>query len=357
MSLERLSIRGFRNLASVDLDPNPGINWLFGDNGAGKTSVLEAIYLLARGRSFRSTQIGAVIGHSAERLMVVGHLMSSPDQKGVVLGVERDESGWRGRVAGADCSRISEFAARLPVVLLEPDSHRLISDGPHMRRQYLDWLLFHVKPNYLPVWQRYQKILRQRNAALKKGASTQLLDALDAPLVAAGEVIDQMRADRTIALAAATETLNQTLGLRLPGAIQMAYRKGHAAEQGLAEALAAGRQKDQESGFTRAGPHRADLVLRFDGYPAAQESSRGQQKLLATLLLLAKWQFLVAQPAHPPVLLLDDPVSELDQAHLRQVMNWLEAQQKQVWVTSTEPTKSPIKMFHVEQGEIRSVVQ
>lgn len=356
MSLEHLSIRGFRNLASVDLDPNSGINWLFGDNGAGKTSVLEAIYLLARGRSFRSAQIGAVIGHSAERLMVVGHLMSSFDQEGVVMGVERDESGWRGRVAGADCTRISEFAARLPVVLLEPDSHRLISDGPHVRRQYLDWLLFHVEPIYLPIWQRYQKMLRQRNAALKTGATSQLLDALDAPLVAAGEVINEMRGDRTIELLAATEALNQALGLRLPGAIQMAYRKGHSAEMSLAEALAASRQKDQESGFTRAGPHRADLVLRFDGYPAAQESSRGQQKLLATLLLLAKWQLLADRPDNPPVLLLDDPVSELDQAHLGQVMAWLETQQKQVWVTSTEPTKRPFKMFHVEQGEIQSVV-
>lgn len=356
MSLEHLSIRGFRNLASVDLDPNPGINWLFGDNGAGKTSVLEAIYLLARGRSFRSAQIGAVIGHSAERLMVVGHLMSSFDQEGAVMGVERDESGWRGRVAGADCTRISEFAARLPVVLLEPDSHRLISDGPHVRRQYLDWLLFHVEPIYLPIWQRYQKMLRQRNAALKTGATSQLLDALDAPLVAAGEVINEMRGDRTIELLAATEALNQALGLRLPGAIQMVYRKGHSAEMSLAEALAASRQKDQESGFTRAGPHRADLVLRFDGYPAAQESSRGQQKLLATLLLLAKWQLLADRPDNPPVLLLDDPVSELDQAHLGQVMAWLETQQKQVWVTSTEPTKRPFKMFHVEQGEIQSVV-
>ena len=356
MSLEHLSIRGFRNLSSVDLDPDLGINWLFGDNGAGKTSVLEAIYLLARGRSFRSTQIGAVIGHGAERLMVVGHLSSAGDHDGVVMGVERDESGWRGRVGGADCTRISEFAAKLPVVLLEPDSHRLISDGPHMRRQYLDWLLFHVEPNYLPVWQRYQKMLRQRNAALKNGASHELLDALDAPLVAAGEVINEMRAERIRELSAATEQLHQTLGLRLPGAIQMVYRRGHAAELSLAEALAEARQKDQESGFTRAGPHRADLVLRFDGYPAAQESSRGQQKLLATLLLLAKWQFLAAEPENPPVLLLDDPVSELDQAHLSHVMEWLEGQQKQVWITSTERTNKAVKMFHVEQGEIRSVV-
>jgi len=182
------------------------------------------------------------------------------------------------------------------------------------------------------------------------------LDALDAPLVAAGEVINEMRAERTDELSVATEQLHQTLGLRLPGAVQMLYRRGHAAELSLAEALADGRQKDQESGFTRAGPHRADLVLRFDGYPAAQESSRGQQKLLATLLLLAQWQFLVAQPENPPVLLLDDPVSELDQAHLRQVMEWLEGQRRQVWITSTEPTKQAFKMFHVEQGEIRSVV-
>lgn len=332
------------------------MNWLHGDNGAGKTSVLEAIHVLARGRSFRSSQIGAVIGHEAERLMVVAHLPSSDTTPAVVLGVERDQAGWRGRLAGQDCHKVSEFARRLPIVILEPDSHRLISDGPSGRRQFLDWLMFHVEPGYLPVWQRYQKLLRQRNAALRTGASKAVVDALAAPMVEAGRSLNELRQGGVAQLEQTVQQLQVELGLRLPGPIDLGYRPGHAADQSLEEVLAGQAERDMEAGFTRAGPHRADLVLKVDGYPAAQESSRGQQKLLATLLLLSKWQFLSAITEHPPVLLLDDPVSELDQSHLRAVIEWLQTQEKQVWVTATEPPPINAKMFHVEQGEIRSVV-
>lgn len=300
--------------------------------------------------------MGAVIGHGADGLMVVGHLKASKHAPEVVMGIERDEGGWRGRLGGKDCNRISEFAQRLPVVLLEPDSHKLISDGPQARRQYLDWLLFHVEPNYLPIWQRYQKLLRQRNAALKTGASTELLNALDGPMVAAGEVLNALREERVAHLLESVVALEHALGLRLPGPIGMSYRPGHASEMGLAEALEAGRERDKELGFTRVGPHRADLVLRCGGYPAAQESSRGQQKLLATLLLLAKWGFLTDGAEHPPILLLDDPVSELDQTHLSRVINWLKKQERQVWVTATEKGPSSAKMFHVERGEILAMV-
>lgn len=329
---------------------------MVGENGAGKTSVLEALYVLARGRSFRSNQIGAVIGHEADRLMVVAHLAANAHRAGVVMGVERDEAGWRGRLAGEDCQRVSEFARHLPIVLLEPDSHRLISDGPQIRRQYLDWVMFHVEPSYLSTWQRYQKLLRQRNAALKTGASHELLNALDAPMVQAAKELNALRSDCTTGLERAVRQLAKDLGLRLPGELELRYRPGHTADMDLADALIDQREKDRESGFTRVGPHRADLVLKTGGYPAAQETSRGQQKLLATLLLLAKWGFLIEHPENQPVLLLDDPVSELDGDHLHRVMDWLSGQQKQVWVTATEPPPMTAKMFHVERGEIRPVV-
>ena len=356
MSVEHLSIRGFRNLASVELEPAPGINWLVGENGAGKTSVLEALFVLARGRSFRSNQMGAVIGHESDHLMVVAHLAKNDHRPGVVMGVERDEGGWRGRLGGNDCQRVSDFARHLPVVLLEPDSHRLVSDGPQVRRQYLDWVMFHVEPSYLPAWQRYQKLLKQRNAALKTGATHELLNAIDAPMIQSAEVLNELRAAHVSELEQTVTALAETLGLRLPGVVGIGYRPGHAADQALADALLDQRERDREAGFTRVGPHRADLVVRVGGYPAAQESSRGQQKLLATLLLLAKWESLSAQPEHPPILLVDDPVSELDQDHLQRVMDWLSGQEQQVWVTATETGPKAVKMFHVERGQIRTVV-
>ncbi len=356
MGVEHLSIRGFRNLDSVDISAEPGINWLAGDNGAGKTSVLEALHVLARGRSFRAAQIGAVIGHQTDSLMVVAHVQTQPSAPAVVMGVERDASGWRGRIAGHDSHRVSDFARQLPVVLIEPDSHRLVSDGPQGRRQYLDWLLFHVEPDYLAQWQRYQRLLKQRNAALKTGEADHVLDALEAPLIAAGEALNTVREVKIGALGEAVSQLSETLGLRLPGPIDIKYRPGHASDKTLAQALADSRDTDRETGFTRAGPHRADLVLRVAGFPAAQESSRGQQKLLATLLLLAHWRQLTEHAESAPVLLLDDPVSELDQGHLNQLLAWLREQPHQVWITATQPGPTGIKTFHVEQGQIQSVV-
>lgn len=351
MSLDRLQIHGFRNLQPTTLSPGPGVNWLYGENGAGKTSVLEAIFLLARGRSFRVRQVGAVIQHSQQSLQVVARLRDS----GRFLGIERDGDDWRGRIDGRDSHRISEFAAALPLVLIEPDSHRLVDGGPDRRRQYLDWQLFHVEPSYLESWQRYARLLRQRNAALRTGASSATLAALEAPMVSAADRINALRSSQVELLAVEIAELIETLAFRLPGGIDLRYRPGHPPGIDLATALAEQRTSDQERGFTQRGPHRAELVLTCNGHPAAVEMSRGQQKLLAITLLLAQLSLLSRHAKHPPLLLLDDPVSELDQDHLDKLLAWIETGDFQSWVTATVPGREGFAMFHVEQGEIERV--
>jgi len=348
LALDRLRLDGVRNLAPADLQPGPGVNWLVGENGAGKTSILEGIYMLGRGRSFRSARPAAVIQHGEDQLRVVGHR-----NDGLVLGIERSGDGWRGRIAGRDCQRISEFAAALPLVLFEPDSHRLIDGGPERRRQYLDWQLFHVEPDYLAAWQRYARLLRQRNAALKSRAGAAVLDALDAPLTPAADVLDQLRRRQVESIAHTTDALLERLGVRLPGALSCHYRRGYPPDQTLLEALKAQRSSDLDRGFTQRGPHRADLVLKIDGQAAAQELSRGQQKLLALALLLAQLGLLEQSAARRPILLLDDPVSELDRRHLTTVLDWLAHQAFQSWVTATTGPDIPSAVFHVEQRRVR----
>jgi DNA replication and repair protein RecF len=350
LALTRLTLEGVRNLAPVSLEPASGLNWLHGENGAGKTSVLEAIHLLGRGRSFRTARPASVIQHDARTLRVVGHCAD-----GTVLGIERSGDHWRGRIGGKDCRRISEFAEVLPMVLCEPDSHRLIDGGPDRRRQYLDWTLFHVEPRYLEAWQRYARLLRQRNAALKSGAGTAVLDALDAPMVPAARVLDELRRGQVIHLAGHSSALLEALGVRLPGVIDLRYRPGYPADLSLADALKAQRESDRERGFTQRGPHRADLVIRVNQQPAALELSRGQQKLLALALLLAQLIVLDSGSGPAPVLLLDDPVSELDRSHLDTVLGWVQAQSFQTWITATEPPSLPCRVFHVEHGSIRRV--
>ncbi len=351
MSLDRLQIRGFRNLQPTTLKPGSGVNWLFGDNGAGKTSVLEAIFLLARGRSFRVRQISNVIQHGQSALQVVARRF----ENGVFLGIERDGEDWRGRIDGRETRRISEFAATLPLVLIEPDSHRLIDGGPDRRRQYLDWQLFHVEPSYLDAWQRYARLLRQRNAGLRTGASIATLAAVEAPMVQAAQRINSLRTTQVKALSAEIEALLDALKFRLPGQIDLRYRPGHPADADLATALADQQASDQERGFTQRGPHRAELVLTCEGHPASVELSRGQQKLLAIILLLAQLSLFQRHASHRPMLLLDDPVSELDTGHLDQLLDWIEGQDFQSWVTATEPGRSSHTMFHVEQGRVERV--
>lgn len=347
MSLDHLSIRGVRNLEPLELTPAPGMNWFSGPNGAGKTSILEAIYLLARGRSFRSGRVARVIQKDAKALTIVARRADT----GKRLGVERDADGWRGRIDGHDCLRISEFAALLPLTLIEPGSHELIDGAPERRRQFLDWQLFHVEQSYLPGWQRFARLLRQRNAALKSRATDAVLDALEPEFLRAADRISRARDALVDRLSDQVGATQKELGFRLPGPLSLRYRVGHPADFSLAELLGDQRDLDRERGFTRHGPHRAELVLTCQGRAAA-EMSRGQQKLIAVILLLAQYRMLAAGQSLTPLLLVDDPVSELDAPHLEALLSWLDRESAQSWITATSKAPLPAAMFHVEHGRV-----
>lgn len=351
MSLSRLSIQGVRNLEPLDLSPAPGMNWFCGPNGAGKTSILEAIYLLARGRSFRSARVARVIQQDARALTVMAHRGDNDSR----LGVERDADGWRGRIDGRDCQRISEFAARLPLTLIEPGSHALIDGGPERRRQFLDWQLFHVEHAYLSSWQRFARLLRQRNAALKARAANAVLDALEPEFLRGAETIGRARQWLVERVSGCVSAVQSELGFRLPGDLSLRYRTGHPVDTQLETTLREARDRDRERGFTRHGPHRAELVLTCGGQAAA-EMSRGQQKLAAVVLLLAQYRLLAEGQTLAPLLLIDDPVSELDGPHLEALLAWLDKETVQTWITATSAAPLPAQVFHVEQGRVERVI-
>jgi|SRR6056297_1624610 len=351
MSLVALRLHAFRNIADAAIEPAPGINWLSGPNGSGKTSVLEAIHVLARGRSFRSGSIQAVIRDGETALRVVGK-RERPERS---LGVERSRREWRGRIDGQESRRVSEFARSLPLVLVEPASHQLVDGGPDVRRAYLDWGLFHVEHGYLDHWRRYARLLRQRNAALKQGLADSMLDALEPAMAEAADRVDRMRDHYVHRLAASAARVLGAIDLRVPE-IVLDYRSSETGSSSYVQALRDSREKDREQGFTRLGPHRADLSIRAAGRLAAPRLSRGQQKLVALLLKLAELDSLRAAPMQP-LLLLDDPVSELDGPHFEQLWSWLQAQDHQTWIAAVEhPPGAPAAMFHVEQGQIRRMV-
>ncbi|MBX9714001.1 MAG: DNA replication and repair protein RecF, partial [Pseudomonadaceae bacterium] len=169
MALTRFTVAAVRNLHPATLSPSPRINILSGANGSGKTSLLEAIHLLGLARSFRSSRLLPVIQHEVDECTVFGQVALA--QGGLSsLGISRNRLGeLHIRIDGENVRSAAQLAETLPLQLINPDSFRLLEGVPKIRRQFLDWGVFHVEPRFLPAWQRLQKALRQRNSWLRRG--------------------------------------------------------------------------------------------------------------------------------------------------------------------------------------------
>jgi DNA replication and repair protein RecF len=251
----------------------------------------------------------------------------------------------------------SEIAEILPVQTIGPDSHRLIEGGPSERRRFLDWGVFHVEHSYLEAWQRYRRVLGQRNAALQRGgeAASELRVWTDA-LADAGEDIDRVRRAYVERLAPSVSEQAEAL---LGHAVSVDYRSGWRADLGLREALDASAARDPSLGHTEPGPHRADLVLHFDGRKVHDEASRGQQKLVAAALVLAQASVLAATAASNGALLVDDPAAELDAGAFERLLLQLRTVRCQLLFTGLTAMSldrdPPTAVFHVERGQVHAL--
>lgn len=352
MPLERVRIEGFRCLTAVDLEFDPQRNYLFGRNGAGKTSVLEAIHLLGRGRSFRTRQTRRLIQHGSQGFSIYGEFGSATGRRR--LGVALDSSGFQVHLDGEPARGMSALATVLPVHVIEPTMHRLIEGGPSERRRFLDWGVFHVEPSYLDNWRRYRRILGQRNAALKQG---QDLSAWQEPLLKVANVVDHARKSYENDLNREFADFSESL---LGSAIEIDYRSGWAEGATLEDALQASEKKDRSFGLTHVGPHRADLRVSLGARGVREEISRGQQKLVAAALILAQIRVFAKAHGEGGVLLVDDPAAELDQAALQALLSALDGLPAQLILTGLSETslapKKDAPVLYIEQGRVTAMV-
>ena len=364
MTLTRLDIRGVRNLREVSLRGLGRINILFGDNGSGKTSVLESIHLLGMGRSFRTSHIKPVITHDVESCTVYGETSSAGGLKGTI-GVSRDRSGsLDARLQGSRAEGRAALAESLPLQVIHADSFEILTGGPIERRHFMDWGVFHVEHQFLETWQRFQKAIKQRNNLLRRGKiSTNELLPWEQEMARAGEAIDAARRSYIESLSPHFLALLEELAPGLKRS-ELRYRRGWDKDASLLQALESGRDTDIQQGFTHAGPQRADIRVTVEGRSVADSLSRGQLKLVVCALKLAQGRALQATQGTRCVYLVDDLTAELDRNHCQRVAAILEELGAQVFITCIEKQEvmeiwpgqdvRDRTMFHVEHGNISS---
>jgi len=352
MPLVSLQLERFRCIHEATLGFDSRYNLIVGANASGKTSLLEALYFLGRGRSFRTRRLDRVIQQGQTDFLAVGKVLNPPIT--TMLGLRGTRGATEIRVAGATASSAAELALHFPPQVIDPDVHKLLEEGPTRRRRFLDWGVFHVEPFFMDAWQRYHRALRQRTAALKVGEAGGL-GAWNAELAIAGELLAERRGAYLDLLGPFVADIGRRL---LQMKVELAYQRGWAAGVPYVQALEEGAERDQRYGITHLGPHRADIGVRVDGLAAKERVSRGQQKLLAAGLILAQVALQESYTAGRTALLLDDPAAELDPENLERFVAVVRTLPVQLFVTSLRQDLPgfgvPGAMFHVERGVVRA---
>ena len=351
MAISQLSLTDFRNLKSTTLDFDPEFNLISGDNGSGKTSLLEAIYVLCQAHSFRTHQLKQCIKNEQPGFLLFGrfsHFKAGIAKTGKKLEIHVD---------GEIIKRRSELVRKAPINIVNADSFQLIEGAPQKRRAFLDWCLFHVEPRYAEHWMKFQHALKQRNRLLKMRQDLKLLDYWDQHLVDPSVQISDMRRQYCAEL---RNLLDEELAEILSGlAISVEYQQGWEDGSSLEEALVRHRERDTRSGFTSVGIHRDDLNLLSFGKDVIQTLSRGQGKRLCLALLLGVLKLVNKTCNKRIILLIDDLHSELDSKAQNMVYQQLADLDLQLFISNIESlvpsgiSAKEFKMFHVEHGIIK----
>lgn len=357
MSLKRLDVANFRNLEQVKLELSSGINLIFGDNGSGKTSLLEAVYFLATGRSSRSGSPQPAIQHGKQQCVVTGVVES--DAGRYSLGVSRSRSGEREiRVNGESPQRTSDLARLLPTLLLGPESIELIIGAPSLRRRFLNWGLFHVEPRFTGAWEEANRCLKQRNLLLRRDPTSRSeITSWTSQLVQCAEDIDRQRQKYIerykpffdSAVARLTGMENVTLD----------YYRGWDRAIELFQVYENDRELDQKRGFTQKGFQRADVRISVDGQPVAKVLSRGELKSVVWAMTLAQGELASNQEEGEAIYLIDDLAAEFDREHRERVCRYLAETGQQIVLTGVEKQDLLVacngnyqRLFHVKHGEV-----
>lgn len=344
MIIEALKLRDFRNYGEIELKPHPGVNILFGQNGSGKTNLLEAIHFCALGRSHRTSQDREVVRKGAEMAAIGVQLRKNSVRMDVQVKLTPGEV--RKKAIFVDrkrASRLSDLMGHVQCVIFSPEDLMLVKEGPSVRRRYLDMMLSQLSTSYFTALQQYQKALDQRNAMLrdaKKGgrADQAMLDAFEEAMAVQAAVIVPMRRRMVARTADAAEQRYMSISGRPHECFRMRYQccipDGQDMLPYIREALKKSRQEDMYRGGTGFGVHREDIALTLNEREMKVFASQGQIRTAALSMKLAQLQVFCEETGEPPILLLDDVMSELDMTRRTRLLE--EISGLQTFITCTD---------------------
>lgn len=365
-SLQRINITQFRNITSATLEPNDNINIIHGENGSGKTSILEAISVLAHGRSFRTHKYKRLIKNEETSLTLHAQLFEHVERH---IGLSRQNSGQLViRIDGKPAYTAVELAECLPLLVMNANSFSLLEGAAKVRRQFFDWLVFHVKHDFKHHWKVYAKCIKHRNSLLRRDKiSRSDLIPWDKELTKAATELEKLRRSTFEIF---EPTFNHALAsfsfieIFLKDTPSVDYLSGWKSDDDYLEQLSHTFERDRQLGYTSIGSHKADLKISLGKVPAVEELSRGQQKSLIISLFLAEARVFQQLTRRKPVFLLDDLPAELDETNLRVVGEALNDIASQVFVTAIDPStildcwelpeESMLKVFHVKHGQLHT---
>ncbi|KTD42799.1 DNA replication/repair protein RecF [Legionella parisiensis] len=327
MILSELKIHHLRNILSVHLGLCPRFNFIFGPNGSGKTSVLEGLYLLSCGHSFRSREISPIISYEQSSLTVFAR-----SQQEETISIQKSYSEpTQIKLNSQFCSTTSQLAYALPCQIFYADIFQIIDAGPSERRSLLDWGLFHVKQNYHALWKEYRRVLKQRNALLKQHAPQIQFIPWDKQL---SQLAIQLHLYREEYFKKWEEEFTTVLSELSHIDCKITYYKGwdkKCSGKNLEYILSECFTSDLQKTYTQFGAHQADILIEINQNKAKQILSRGQQKIILISLRLAQANLLEQDCLY----LIDDLPAELDEVHQMKVMHYLAKRKGQYVITST----------------------
>lgn len=365
MRLQRFVGDNFRNFAKFEMNPGAGVNVIFGENGSGKTSLLEAIYLFGFGRSFRPGGFRPLIKESQERFTLYAEGEIDDVHAKHRFGMARDrQGGSQLRINGNDNVRLADLALNFPVQLFTPESVEVVAGSPSVRRQLIDWGVFHVEHAFFEIWSNYNKVLKQRNRLLKESKSNYSA-AQDKywqqQLAHFGEQITELRLRYLNDLRKYFATTAHTF---LPDVtLDISLKPGWDKTKSLTEALSISLDADRKFGHTTVGPHKADLQILANGVSAREHLSRGQVKVVVASLKISQAQLLEGRSNKRCIIIVDDLTSELDHKNQQKFCSLLEDSNNQIFLSSVsleglaKNFKEKPAMFHVEQGILKRHIE